>query len=107
MDAMTEAHLLLPIEACEALCAGIQAAMVQGLSTGPGQESDLKMLPSFVTNFPKGGEQGSFIALDLGGTNLRVLHVELAPPGGGGVPKVRAKSFTVSEALMTGTGELP
>lgn len=65
MDAMTEAHLLLPIEACEALCAGIQAAMVQGLSTGPGQESDLKMLPSFVTNFPKGGEQGSFIALDL------------------------------------------
>ena len=60
-----ETNMLLPIEACEALCAGIQAAMVHGLSTGPGQESDLKMLPSFVTNFPKGGEQGAFIALDL------------------------------------------
>ena len=60
-----ETNMLLPIEACEALCAGIQAAMVHGLSTGPGQESDLKMLPAFVTNFPKGGEQGAFIALDL------------------------------------------
>ena len=38
----------------------------------------VKMLPSYVTHLPDGHETGTFIGLDLGGTNFRVLlgHVQ-------------------------------
>jgi hexokinase len=35
------------------------------------------MLPSFVTHLPDGRECGTFIALDLGGTNFRVLLIDI------------------------------
>ncbi len=35
------------------------------------------MLPSFVSNLPKGSERGAYLALDLGGTNFRVCLVTL------------------------------
>ncbi|KZL79828.1 hexokinase [Colletotrichum incanum] len=34
-------------------------------------------IPSFVTNLPNGSEKGVCMAIDLGGTNLRVCSVEL------------------------------
>ena len=37
----------------------------------------LKMLPAYVSKFPEGNETGTYCALDLGGTNLRVLSIEL------------------------------
>lgn len=37
----------------------------------------LPMLPSFVTNLPKGSERGAYLALDLGGTNFRVCLITL------------------------------
>ncbi|KAJ2538173.1 hypothetical protein IWW35_006283, partial [Coemansia sp. RSA 1878] len=42
----------------------------------------LKMIPSYITQRPTGTEMGSFIAVDLGGTNLRVLRVTLDGSGG-------------------------
>lgn len=39
------------------------------------------MLPAFVFGWPTGQEKGSYLALDLGGTNLRVCHVELEGQG--------------------------
>ncbi len=44
------------------------------------KESSLKMLPSFL-GLPNGQEQGSFLALDFGGTNLRILKAELSGQG--------------------------
>ncbi|KAI8598803.1 hexokinase [Dissophora ornata] len=35
------------------------------------QSGDLAMIPSFVTGRPDGHERGNYLALDLGGTNLR------------------------------------
>ena len=52
-------------------------AMVAGLA---GQPSSLKMLPSFI-NRPTGKEKGSAIAVDFGGTNVRVLRAELDGQG--------------------------
>ncbi|MDD3260231.1 MAG: hypothetical protein PHN97_12370, partial [Smithellaceae bacterium] len=46
-----------------------------------GQTSSLRMLPSYVGR-PTGTEKGQFLALDLGGTNLRVLAVRLDGRGG-------------------------
>lgn len=45
----------------------------------PGQT--VPMLPAYVFGWPSGQEQGSYIALDLGGTNLRVCHVLLKGQG--------------------------
>ena len=51
----------------------------------------VKMLPSFVRHLPDGHENGTFVALDLGGTNFRVLLIDISdeqiemdvkPPGG-------------------------
>ncbi|XVE94571.1 hypothetical protein REPUB_Repub02eG0020200 [Reevesia pubescens] len=39
--------------------------------------SDLKMILSYVDSLPTGNEKGLFCALDLGGTNFRVLRVQL------------------------------
>jgi hexokinase len=50
-----------------------------GLEPNTNKSSDLKMLPTYVTNLPTKKEQGEILALDLGGTNFRTLLVKLHP----------------------------
>ena len=50
-----------------------------GLEPNTNGSSDLKMLPTYVTNLPTKTEQGEILALDLGGTNFRTLLVKLDP----------------------------
>ncbi len=45
-----------------------------------GQNSSLSILPSFLTS-PSGEEQGEYIAIDFGGTNVRVMRVSLLGDG--------------------------
>ncbi|KAI0676754.1 hexokinase [Trametes maxima] len=59
----------------------------------------MAMIPTFVTGVPNGTETGTFLALDLGGTNLRVCEVELL---GNHQFELRQKKYKVSEALKTG-----
>lgn len=68
-----------------------------------GEKSSLKMLPSFVCP-PKGTEKGTFLAIDLGGTNLRVLAVRLL--GDGIIETVGVSRFAISDEVMTGTGNM-
>jgi len=41
------------------------------------QESDISMLPSYHHSLPTGRERGTFLALDMGGSNFRLALVEL------------------------------
>ena len=41
------------------------------------RSSDEQFLPTPVTNLPTGEETGQFLAIDVGGTNLRVAFIEL------------------------------
>jgi hexokinase len=66
-----------------------------------GDESSLKMIPSFIDK-PKGNERGEFLALDLGGTNFRVLTVKLDGKGNTTVPA--ASKFAIPQKDMQGTG---
>jgi len=50
--------------------------MGKGLSGKKGN-GGLMMLPSFVDRFPTGDEEGEYFAIDLGGTNLKVVWVKL------------------------------
>uniref|UniRef100_T1JG59 Phosphotransferase n=1 Tax=Strigamia maritima TaxID=126957 RepID=T1JG59_STRMM len=52
-------------------------AMELGLNPHTKNESSLKMIPTFVRSLPTGAETGKFLALDLGGTNFRVLMITL------------------------------
>ncbi|MDT8903489.1 hexokinase [Anaeroselena agilis] len=61
----------------EAIVADFRAAMAAGLA---GEPSTLRMLPSHLGK-PCGDERGLFLALDFGGSNVRVQLVELC--GGG------------------------
>lgn len=45
--------------------------MNEGLTPQKGTSKDLAMIPTYVTGRPDGHERGSYLALDLGGTNLR------------------------------------
>ncbi|KAK0537062.1 hypothetical protein OC842_001758 [Tilletia horrida] len=62
-------------------------------------DADMAMIPSFVTGLPNGDEKGTYLALDLGGTNLRVCQIELQ---GGGKFQLEQQKFKVSDALKTG-----
>jgi hexokinase len=61
------------------------------------------MLPSFVTNRPTGKETGSYLALDLGGTNFRVCEVYLE---GQSSVRLRQKKFTIPEECKNADGEV-
>jgi len=63
----------------------------------------LKMIPSYVSNRPTGKEKGSFLALDLGGTNFRVCEVYLE-----GDSKVRLtqKKFTIPDYAKCGQSDV-
>lgn len=49
-------------------------------------------------------EKGDFLALDLGGTNFRVLLVRVRNGMRGSV-EMHNKIYTISEDIMQGTGE--
>ncbi|KAJ3568406.1 hypothetical protein NP233_g5735 [Leucocoprinus birnbaumii] len=59
----------------------------------------MAMIPTFVTGVPDGTEKGTFLALDLGGTNLRVCEVVL---NGDKTFSLRQQKYRVTEALKTG-----
>ncbi|KAF9008852.1 hypothetical protein BDQ17DRAFT_1388567 [Cyathus striatus] len=60
---------------------------------------DMAMIPTFVTGVPDGTETGTFLALDLGGTNLRVCEVVLK---GDKTFSLVQQKYRVSETLKQG-----
>ena len=89
----------LPDEQLKAVRQAFRKEMQRGLSGAP---SSLKMLPTFIDR-ASSRERGRFIALDLGGTNFRVLQVELL--GDGAVHIDHIGKYVIPEAAMHGDGE--
>ncbi|PQQ10653.1 hexokinase-1 [Prunus yedoensis var. nudiflora] len=91
-----------PIGKLRQVADAMTVEMHAGLASEGG--SKLKMLISYVDNLPTGDEQGLFYALDLGGTNFRVIRVQL----GGKEKRVVKQEFdevSIPPNLMTGTSE--
>lgn len=51
--------------------------MFKGLDPKTHSSADIKMFPTYVRALPDGTERGDILALDLGGTNFRVLLINL------------------------------
>lgn len=54
------------------------------------------MLPTYVRAIPNGSESGDFLALDLGGTNFRVLLVQIL----NGKVHMESDVFPLNQTLM-------
>ncbi|KAL5973010.1 hexokinase A [Asimina triloba] len=89
-----------PIGKLRQVADAMTVEMHAGLASEGG--SKLKMLISYVDNLPTGDEKGTFYALDLGGTNFRVLRAQL---GGreNRVVKQESEEVSIPPHLMTGS----
>ncbi|CAM0141041.1 hypothetical protein VKS41_002304 [Umbelopsis sp. WA50703] len=95
-----EEQFLLDKNQMAPIVKGFIAEYQSGLKTP--SKGVASMIPSFVTALPTGNETGTFLSLDLGGTNLRVNAVELL--GNGEVNIMENKRLATTE-LKHGTGE--
>jgi len=66
----------------------------------PGQV--VPMIPTWVFGWPTGQEQGDFLAVDLGGTNLRVCLVNVQ---GGGKFEITQSKYRLTEEQRQGEGQ--
>jgi len=73
--------------------------MERGLA---GKNSSLRMIPAYVAK-PTGEETGKYIALDLGGTNFRILELELK--GKGKISPPYEKKFVLEKKYTSGEGK--
>ncbi len=55
----------------------LREAIGRGLSKKTHAEATVKCFPTYVRELPSGTERGKFLALDLGGTNFRVVLIEI------------------------------
>ncbi|XP_009795017.1 hexokinase-2 [Nicotiana sylvestris] len=89
-----------PIGKLRQVADAMTVEMHAGLASEGG--SKLKMLISYVDNLPTGDETGLFYALDLGGTNFRVMRVQL-----GGkekrIVKQEVKEVSIPKNVMAGS----
>ncbi|KAL3423085.1 hexokinase [Phlyctema vagabunda] len=70
------------------------AQLDQGLRT---HGSSMEQIPSYITSVPTGYEQGTYLAVDLGGTNLRVCSVAL---NGDGTYSVKQSKLQIPVEVM-------
>uniref|UniRef100_V5G402 Phosphotransferase n=1 Tax=Anoplophora glabripennis TaxID=217634 RepID=V5G402_ANOGL len=73
----------------------------RGLKRETHADSIVKCFPTYVQDLPNGTETGKFLALDLGGTNFRVLLIELS----GEHFEMKSKIFAIPQHIMLGSGE--
>lgn len=96
-----EKEFLLSKKQLEPIVEGFKQEYKTGLKTP--SKGLATMIPSFVTKMPTGNETGTFLSLDLGGTNLRIAAVDLKGAGKVSVHELKRRP-TVD--LKTGEGSV-
>lgn len=79
----------------------LDTEMNLGLGMATNVSADIKMYPTYVRDVPNGTEKGKFLALDLGGTNFRVLLIELD----GLQFEMDNEIYAIPQEIMLGTGQ--
>lgn len=80
----------------------LEEEMCAGLSPVTHPKAPVKMFPTYVRNIPNGTEIGQVLALDLGGTNFRVLLIDLR---GNAKIELTSKIFVIPQSIMIGDGK--
>ncbi|XP_071449051.1 hexokinase type 2 isoform X1 [Hetaerina americana] len=79
----------------------LETELNRGLSKEDHEDASVKCFITYVADLPDGTERGNFLALDLGGTNFRVLLIHL----GQNCFDMKSKIYAVPQSIMLGTGE--
>ncbi|KAI9217595.1 putative glucokinase [Blastocladiella britannica] len=93
------ASFQVPRDKLRAIATHMYNELVKGLHA---DGNALRMIPSYVHTLPKGTEKGTFLALDLGGTNFRVCAVHLH---GDRTLDVAADKFTIPDDVKVGSAD--
>ncbi|VVC35408.1 Hypothetical protein CINCED_3A007830 [Cinara cedri] len=93
--------LLLSNEQLTTLMNDMDKAIRNGLGKETNPSSIVKCFVTYVQDLPNGTERGKFLALDLGGTNFRVLLIEL---GENSYFHMDSEIFKVPAHIQTGKG---
>nr|CDJ83089.1 Hexokinase domain containing protein [Haemonchus contortus] len=88
-------------ETLEQVMTLLEASIEKGLKGDSGDAGALKMLPTYVRAVPNGEESGDYLALDLGGTNFRILLIRL----NGREAEMTGKVYSVPQGITQGSGE--
>uniref|UniRef100_A0A4W4FEV4 Hexokinase-2 n=1 Tax=Electrophorus electricus TaxID=8005 RepID=A0A4W4FEV4_ELEEL len=96
-------HLRLSEENLMDVSMRFRREMDKGLGRDTNPTAAVKMLPTYVRSTPDGTESGDFLALDLGGTNFRVLLVKVSANGKQTV-EIENQIYVIPETLMRGSG---
>lgn len=80
----------------------LEEEMSAGLSPSTHKQATVKMFPTYVRKLPNGTEVGQVLALDLGGTNFRVLLIDLR---GNARVELTSKIFVIPQSIMIGDGK--
>ncbi|XP_034952327.1 hexokinase type 2 isoform X2 [Chelonus insularis] len=72
----------------------------RGLGKETHDDAIVKCFTTYVQDLPNGTEKGNFLALDLGGTNFRVLLITLD----GENFDMKSKIYAIPQSLMLGSG---
>jgi len=94
------ANLIPSDEQYREVCNRLLAEIERGLNKDTNPQATVKCFPTYVRELPNGEEKGKFLALDLGGTNFRVLLIEL----GEHISHMESKIFAVPQSVMLGPG---
>lgn len=94
---------VLSNEQLAALMQGLDRSVRNGLAKDTNASSSVKCYCTYVHHLPNRTERGEFLALDLGGTNFRVLLIEL---GDGDHFHMDSEIFKVPAIIQTGRGEV-
>ncbi|XP_073335417.1 hexokinase-2-like [Pagrus major] len=94
----------LSLEKLQEVSARLRKDLIRGLGKHSHHKAAVKMLPTFVRATPDGTESGDFLALDLGGTNFRVLHVRVVEEEQK-MLKMDSQICAIPQEMMLGTGE--
>jgi hexokinase len=74
----------------------------RGLKKETHFQADIKCFVTYVQDLPNGKERGRFLALDLGGTNFRVLLIHLK---GESDFEMQSKIYAIPQSIMLGHGD--
>ncbi|KAL3102213.1 hypothetical protein niasHS_003622 [Heterodera schachtii] len=83
------------------IMAKIEMEYKKGLDPVTAPTACVKMLPTYIRAIAVGEEKGEFLALDLGGTNFRVLRITLE---GGCRSTMHNKIYSMPDSVQQGTG---
>ncbi|KAL7078246.1 hypothetical protein ACQ4LE_002719 [Meloidogyne hapla] len=88
-------------EQLQEIMARMETHYEEGMRSETAKQATVKMLPAYIRDVSVGQERGEFLALDLGGTNFRVLLITLE---GEKRSTMRSKIYRIPDKVQKGTG---